>query len=510
MDNTRITKVYLLNVPLESDYKHTLYFNSESGQHSYFESKVVKSYTTFSYQRKDNIIRIPDHFDDVLKCNYVMYQNTAYSNKWFYAFIKDIKYISDGRTDIEIETDVIQTWMFDYTVKPSFVEREHVDNDTIGVNTYPESLETGEYICNTHTVDDSLGETNVVISFSDSHLKQYDNVGIIFDGIYNPMGYYAYPKSAIGSLNELITKYDEAGKGDAICSVFMAPEFVTGKLDGAVCLAPRNTPTSKDKSVSKISTLNGYTPRNKKLLTYPFCYLLVDNNAGATAVYKQELFSNASNTFKLYGALSPGCSIRLIPTNYNGIAENDSEGINLGKYAVCAWINDVYTNWVTQNSVNLAVSYTSGLASLIGGVATKSVGGVVSGALSIGDTIGQQYAQKLQPDQARGNTNCGDVMTGTGKNAFNFYNMSIKKEYAEIIDGYFDMFGYKVCKVKQPNIHHRSRYWYTKTIDVNIDGAIPNKDMQRIKDCYNNGITFWRNANEIQDYSLSNEIKNIV
>jgi hypothetical protein len=68
------------------------------------------------------------------------------------------------------------------------------------------------------------------------------------------------------------------------------------------------------------------------------------------------------------------------------------------------------------------------------------------------------------------------------------------------------MFGYKVNRVKVPNKAHRSRFWYTKTIDVNIDGNIPNNDLQVIKNCYNNGITFWRNVAEIQNYSLSNDI----
>jgi hypothetical protein len=68
------------------------------------------------------------------------------------------------------------------------------------------------------------------------------------------------------------------------------------------------------------------------------------------------------------------------------------------------------------------------------------------------------------------------------------------------------MYGYKVNSVKIPNKAHRSRFWYTKTLDINIDGGIPAKDMEKIKACYNNGITFWRNANEINDYSLSNGI----
>ena len=38
-----ITKVYLLDVPLEADYKNTLYFANASAQQSYFQSKVIGS-----------------------------------------------------------------------------------------------------------------------------------------------------------------------------------------------------------------------------------------------------------------------------------------------------------------------------------------------------------------------------------------------------------------------------------------------------------------------------------
>ena len=148
MGDENISKVYLLSVPLENDYKNTLYFTSKSNQENYFQSKVIDSYTNFTYQRKDNIIYIPDHIDHIYNCNYVMYQNSKYSNKWFYAFIKEMKYENNECTIIEIETDVMQTWMFDYEIKPSFVEREHVSDDAIGLHTVPEGLETGEFIVN--------------------------------------------------------------------------------------------------------------------------------------------------------------------------------------------------------------------------------------------------------------------------------------------------------------------------------------------------------------------------
>ena len=100
----------------------------------------------FTYQRKDYTIRYGACIDDIITFNYVMYQNDAYSDKWFYAYITDMKWINDKMTEITIKTDVFQTWQFDMEFKTSFIEREHVNNDTIGLHTVPENLETGEYI----------------------------------------------------------------------------------------------------------------------------------------------------------------------------------------------------------------------------------------------------------------------------------------------------------------------------------------------------------------------------
>ena len=526
MENTNISKVYLLSVPLESDYKHTLYFNSKESQHEYFASKVVKSYTDFSYQRKDNVIRVPEHFDNIYNANYVMYQNTKYGSKWFYAFVKDMKYVSDGRTDLTIETDVIQTWLFDYTLKPSFVEREHVTNDTAGVHILDEGLDTGEYICNSKVIDEQGNDLFIYMAVSDYAGKVIGDVkGNLVNGIYSGMEYHVYNTTteAITELNNEITSYDEASKADAINSIFMAPAWLSGippvgengEFKSAI-LGKTNVPKTYNTTFAKQTTLNNYEPRNKKLLCYPYNYVLATNNAGSSAIYKYERFSGSNCTFKVNGTVTPGGSIRMNPTNYNGVDVNNEEGLNAGKYPICCWNSDTYTNWLTQNSVNNALGVASGALQIGAGLAMAlgtgglgmAIGGgtVVGGVSTIANVMAGKHQASLVPDQARGNTNCGDVITGAGENTFMFYKMSIKHEIARILDGYFDMFGYKVNCVKIPSKAHRSRYWYTKTIDVNIDGNLPQADLQKIKDAYNQGITFWRNASEIQDYSLSNGI----
>ena len=517
MNNVNISKVYLLGVPLENDYKNTLYFANASAQQSYFASQVKFSFTDFSYQRKDHFIRVPRGYDDVYKCNYVMYQNSAYSNKWFYAFITNIEYVDDGRTDVYIETDVIQTWLFDYTVKASFVEREHVSDDTIGLHTIPENLETGEYIVNTKSSESQNLALCCVVGSTASPGELANFFGGKYNGIPSGIKYYMWGLNEItthdggvNSLQSYLEMLERNGKSDAVSTLFLAPIWLAGNPAQHVIVDNSNSVGEFEFTAPRITALDTYVPRNKKLLTYPFCYMNLSNGQGSNAILHQELWSDSAVSgyvaTKVYGCLVPGCSIRAIPKNYKGIEINYDEGVNLGKFPQLNWITDQYTNWLTQNGVNIATSVGGGLLATGVGVATGNPVAVGGGLLSIANSVGEVYKHSLVPPQVEGNLNNGDVTTASGHNCFIIYNMTIRREYAQIIDKYFDMFGYKVNLVKVPNSNHRANWWYTKTIDVNIDGDIPNNDMQKIKDCYNKGITFWKNASNIQNYSLSNNI----
>ena len=60
-----ISKVYLLNVPLEDDLKNTLYFANSSSQHSYFQQNISRTYTNVSYQSETRTFRCHDQIDTV-------------------------------------------------------------------------------------------------------------------------------------------------------------------------------------------------------------------------------------------------------------------------------------------------------------------------------------------------------------------------------------------------------------------------------------------------------------
>lgn len=512
-----ITKVYILDVPLENDYKNTLYFANASAQQSYFQSRVIRSFTDFTYQRKDKIIRLPVEYDSIYHANYVMYQNSNYSNKWFYAFITELEYINDGLTYAHIETDVIQTWLFDYNVKSSFVEREHTADDTIGSNTVPENLELGEYVVNGLYKDTRLNDYIYMIQCS----ELYDTSGAtIYDRLVNIGGVYDPGVIWIAEnkteLANVLASYDS--KADAIISVYMVPRDIVDMTNmSGMRFLGQDDPKSYDIEIDKPDDLDSYEPRNNKLFTYPYCYMILDNNNGSSNILQYESFNknnDGKTHFRVSGVPTLGGSIKCIPMYYKNMGANEQEGIMCGKFPVCGWVSDLYVNWLTQNAVNIGVGIASSGLSIIGGIAAIGSGAgavagasmIGSGAIGIANSVGQIYQHEMTPNSARGNTNGGDINTCYNANTFYFIGMSIKEEYAQIIDGYFDLYGYKTNRVKIPNKNHRQRWWYTKTINVNIDGNIPQDDMQKIKNCYDNGITFWRNASEIENYSLSNNI----
>lgn len=121
------TTLRLLKCPLTIDNKNQLTFINQTSQYNYFNSLPHIEIDNCTYQRKDNVIKYPGKFDDLIYYNYVMYKNINHGNKWFYAFITNIEYVNENMTNVYITTDVWQTWQFDIIFKKSFVEREMID-----------------------------------------------------------------------------------------------------------------------------------------------------------------------------------------------------------------------------------------------------------------------------------------------------------------------------------------------------------------------------------------------
>lgn len=530
--------IYLCKTPLENDYKNQLTFTNIQNQKSYFNSVVEKSFDNYTYIKQDNTIKVGENIDNIINCNYLFYQNVGFSNRTYYCFITNMEYINENCTLIQFETDVYQTYLFDLNYKRCFVEREHVNNDTIGLHTIDENIDTGDYIVNninkTNVLEDYViivASTIDLIMTTSGTISGLPNGGGTYNGVKSGYRYYVFENNANSRFGTILQLVADMGKLDAIGTIFMSPKWLV-PVDTSQIASYDNKEVKEtyihyartwdalgSNPITKPTNLNGYVPKNRKMFTYPYCYLNMTNNNGGNALYKYELFNNPSGyenecTFDIFGALSPSMDIICVPANYNGSDENYSEALSCGKFPICGWQSDTYTNWLTQNAVNIGVSLFTSSLSIAGGVglissgagATAGASQILSGSLGVASILGQNRQHKLVPSQAEGNTNTGNIQFALNNTTFSGYQMSIKQEYAKIIDDYFTMYGYKVNSLKIPNITGRRNWNYVKTIDCNFEGDIPQKDLNIIKQMFNNGVTLWHNPTTMLDYSQNNSI----
>lgn len=497
----------LRNVPLDNTYRNTIYFASKAAQQSFFVSKEKYSLDHQSYQRAEKgEAKVQIKTDLLYDCNYMMFQNTAFGTKWFYAFINSVEYINNETTLVRYEIDVMQTWHFEYKLGMSFVEREMCVDDTIGNHLVPEGLEIGEYLYTDLGIPEIFNDyvIDVVATFDTSF---NDAAGGYYGGMFSGLLHNTFRNG--GQAIDFIEVATSRNLANGIVAVVMIPAaFLYDKSPD-----PASKPKYYQESFPKAyHGIDGYIPKNNKLYTYPYNTLYVTNNEGNSASYPYEYFSGENATFEITGEMSGTPSAVVYPTEYKKTKKNYNEMMSVSNYPQCAYAIDTYRAWVAQNQASLSWNLAGGAAQLVGGLAWTAtvpdpsgmgVGYAFQGARRIADIVRETHQASLQPNQARGNQTGGINLCMKIK-GFQFYNAHITQEYARIIDNYFSMFGYKTNLVKIPNRVIRPHWNYVQTINANVTGPVPADDIAKIVGIYDRGITFWRNGNEVGDYTLDN------
>ena len=545
--------IFCKNIKMDRDNNNVLTL-SEADMLTLVNSNGIKVAESNNYSfigRGDrDAIDVSLAYTTLLGCNYIAFQNTNYNNKWYFAFIDKIEYINDGTSRVHYTVDIFATWWSYWSPKQCFVIREHVNDDTVGSNTIPENLETGEYICystqSLYTVGTcyiAVGVTEVVDEIDQNPFNTR------YNGIYSGIKYILC-ETPLAATN-LIRGYDAKGKGDAISLIFLIPTalcgtvtFSTVTIEGIttqIAKLPYSDTATLLNSVDNItapSYFGTYTPINNKMKVYPYMYFYVSNNAGQDVVYHYEDFVNNTASFKTYGAVTPGCSIRCVPIDYKKLLDTSTPsqslrsynyGITGAKLPICSWNSDPYTNWLTQNGVNIAgQTYTQQEISGIAGVGSMLLGGLLmatgvgglagaglmaGGAAGIFNSMQSNYQKDIIPLQAKGNTSGGDVQYATGWDKIQLFKMTIRPEYAKCIDDFFTKFGYKVNRLKLANQTGRTNWNYVEIgkgeimcYQKNDVVAIPAQDLININKLYQRGITLWHSHSALGDYSLTNTI----
>lgn len=531
---------FLRGVPLDSTYEHSIYFADASAQNVYFNTLVASDshnnpliVTAQSYQRLQRGIRVAIPADELYTCNYIMFQNTSFGYKWFYAFIDSVEYINNTVSEVMFTLDVLQTWYFDYTLERCFVERQHFPTDYIGENIEPEPVDVGEYVFNSDTGFDyhplvNMAEFSFVVMVADTSVEAS---GMIYDGVYSGCVLYAFTSSEIADLNALLDEYLDKGAPDAVVSMYVVPSaLLTGKVSEEHII---NTASSGyvfqyiGQALSNSTPIDGYVPKNRKLYTYPYNFYHVDNSSGESLSLRYEFFANHQPTIKIEGTITQPVALTAKPYNYknvngSGLASPtlNTEVIKLAGFPMCSWVTDSYAAWVAQNSLPIAAqvigtSVVSGVTgfnqpipkSAGGGVA--GIGGAVAGVAgnlfgSAINVLTQMYAASIRADVMRGSVNNGGVNCAHGTQQFYGGRCSITAQKARVLDDYFERFGYAINRIMTPSRLARPHWTYVKTLGCTIVGSIPNDDMNAICKIFDNGITWWKYGSEVGQYNLDN------
>lgn len=487
-----IVKLYS-GIPCDPTYQNVLQWDSVTEQNQFFANQVpVATYTDFQFIDGTRELRIKRQMENCYHINYVAYQNHRYGNKWFYAFVNDMRYLSPESTALILDEDVWASWQFDLTFNKSFVERETVSNDAVGAHTVPENVEKGEYVVTAKT---DIQFSYQFITLYATEPPDNDATGWSSSyplgeaggtvGVNVPIYNKTFAMSAFAGAIDEIAKFAPEGKADSLISVVLRAQPLGGQAGGAFPAMNLN-----------------YAPRNNKLYTFPYV-CAVAYCPGQILQLHYELWPNREYYFSTDGG--PNQRWIFMPKNYGGEITGEAYQITIPGTMAIPWISDYYQNWAAQNRAQNIVGVVGGVADIalgIGEIATakkpsgaiSGAGTIVSGVKEIGNVIAASAKAQIMPDVMHGTFENTTMNILNGYPAINFVCKAIRPEYARIIDDYFSMYGYKVARLKSIELHSRTNWNFVKTIGCNVIGDCPSSVIDAVKLMFDNGVTLWHNG----------------
>ena len=539
--------------------------------------------------------RIDAAYSEVENCNYGYFQNG--SGRVYYFDILYCEYDNDLVSIVHFDIDVLATYFDSWQRTEQFVLREHTNDDTVGANLQPEPVGTGTLTVDWQTRTASSPGTAFKSSYSFDLLEpcvfifsgdQFDGNKVyagVLDGTVEGSCVWAAPLNMdesgeynTGAFTDWLWSMNRNNKAEAIVAMTMYPlalvtvtpytvtplfgdsgeQFVTRRLSFSVHEKP--------------TTVDGYTPRNKKLLTYPYSFFRCTNYKGQYRDYQYEFINDMDNIgplpFFLKGSPDPAGDLWCCPGNYNGCSnENPEFAVTLGGIPQISWPFNSYENWLAGNAGSLVMNLvsaatmfipgvgairTAGVASKLAGAvstatrsavtragsrslfdpAVKAAGASVasdltgyagmtrlagqamlgSGGAQLGNTVATLYDQSNVPDAVRGQTT-GAATLGYGCYGISFLGLSVRREFAESIDAYFDMYGYATNQVKVPNETGRANVNFVQTLNAsfranpsNASNGMPAWAVARVNEMYDEGIWFWHLTSNAGNFGADNSI----
>lgn len=145
-----MTEINLCSMPfLSIDYSNVIDFESKASRDDYFRKNTIRTIEgNIKYDNARQYINVNLNMEYVRNFDYLFFKDGNDDKNYFY-FIIDTEMKTKNNTNIYIKLDVWTTYMFNYSILPSFVDRCHVDRWNGDIPTYnleDEGIEKGEII----------------------------------------------------------------------------------------------------------------------------------------------------------------------------------------------------------------------------------------------------------------------------------------------------------------------------------------------------------------------------
>ncbi|HWI49443.1 MAG TPA: hypothetical protein VNU45_14590, partial [Rummeliibacillus sp.] len=409
----------------------------------------------FKNKNGKTFIAVNKSIDDLFATNYLMFQNTSYNTKWFYAFVTSLEYVNTSVTNVYFEIDVFQSWKFEMNFKPSYVLREHRPlwntDGTPVINTVDEGLNYGtEY--DTVKIDNYLPYTDiyflVIVSKVALHLTSTP-ITPVLNGSPQPLSYYVHPFRLdgtspfmqVGSVGLNASTFDQVLKAiytdeasvNNVVSLYVTeyfgypPSYDSGNdlltfddasfgvadIGSANTIYLKNLPSYLKKSKNFGDKYSGFTtPTESKLLMYPYTVTVLDDLRGNRQEIKNEYVTTNDLTIYTRGSLGTSSKISYHVEDYSilnatslpdGVASMEHALINnnpndvpiLSEY-LSAYLQGNRNSIHNQRDSILWNGQMNALSSgfgAIGSAVSGNVGGLAQGVIGYGQGLGNTLLQ---------------------------------------------------------------------------------------------------------------------
>lgn len=548
--------VWLGTVPWDSSYRH-VWYEGMMDKSAIIRTFMTKQTDNYSYNRQDTNIRVPYNADDIYGVNYCMYRN---GEMWFCAFVNTITYTNNETSTLNLQEDIWHTWGDRLTFHPCLVEREHVSHDGLGEWRAPEpQIALEESILSEQRFVDLSFDTVVVGTNAIPHLKsgvsgsiftahaesEIDGSDAVSGGFYNHiysgLKYYAFGGNDRTALSNFLNNLNMAGAAESVACMFMVPSALIAISAEHEIVTYGSTYPDRSYQAYEVSA-TGYAPRNKKCLTYPYCYFVVtDFNGGVMELKYEDCDTWGEVNLRFEQGLDATAALICTTRNYQGVQVDYHHSLVLSQNPQCAWVYEAFQNWMAQNSsvqqvkqnmnlieIGVGLGMTAVGAALVAsgvgvpaggamgafGLSTVEAAGIGMAASGVGkgmSAVQQEVgrtaeiaAQKKVPNHISGQSSSNSLQ-GLDRNMGGYMRMGLNRKSAERLDAFFDVFGYQVDTVKAPNLIGRRSWNYVKTVGANMSGDVPADRLGAMNSRLDEGMTFWHNA-DVGNYSLDNAL----